>query len=179
MNNHASVNGDDIAKTDVNNSIVEINDELEYNDQVSMANNAIAAKNQDLKDHCFQKLGRAILKFFHRLLVVSLFAGMGGIDHALHQTGCFQTVCANEINDYPARVMEANFPLKVDRRDIRDVLPEGTLALANINSVALPTTQPMHGLFSTSAQRYSSSAKALKNSLPVSVILGNSPFAKR
>lgn len=124
MNYNASVNGDDIAKTDVNNSIVDNNDELEHNDQVSMANNAIAARNQNSKDHCFQKLGKAVLQFLRKLLVVSLFAGMGGIDHALHQTGCFQTVFANEIDDYPARVMEANFPLKVDRRDIRNVLPE-------------------------------------------------------
>ena len=50
----------------------------------------------------------------------SFFAGVGGIDLGFEQAG-FQTVYANEFDDYAAETYECNFPLKVDRRDINNV----------------------------------------------------------
>ena len=56
-------------------------------------------------------------------LVASFFAGVGGIDLGVAQTGKFRTVFANEFDPYPAETFETNFDLKVDRRDIRLVQP--------------------------------------------------------
>ena len=55
------------------------------------------------------------------LKCASFFAGVGGIDLGFEQTKAFQTVYANEFDEYPARTYEKNFPLKVDVRDIHDV----------------------------------------------------------
>ncbi len=55
------------------------------------------------------------------LKCASFFAGVGGIDLGFEQTKAFQTVYANEFDEYPARTYEKNFPIKVDVRDIHDV----------------------------------------------------------
>lgn len=51
----------------------------------------------------------------------SFFCGVGGFDLAFQQAGGFCTVYANDISKHAAQVFEANFPLKVDSRDIRTV----------------------------------------------------------
>ena len=56
--------------------------------------------------------------------IASFFAGVGGIDLGFEQTGNFETVYANEADPYPVRTFEKNFNIKVDCRDIRDVMPE-------------------------------------------------------
>lgn len=56
-----------------------------------------------------------------KLKVASFFAGVGGIDLGFEQTKAFKTIYANEIDPYAAKTFEANFPLKVDCRDIKDV----------------------------------------------------------
>lgn len=53
--------------------------------------------------------------------VGSFFAGVGGIDLGLEQTGRFKVVYANEIDEYPVKTYEKNFDIKVDVRDINDV----------------------------------------------------------
>lgn len=50
--------------------------------------------------------------------VGSFFAGVGGIDLGLAQTGHFQTVYANEKDPYPISIFETNFDIKVDNTDI-------------------------------------------------------------
>lgn len=54
------------------------------------------------------------------LVCGSFFAGVGGIDKGFENNG-FKTIYANEIDKYAATTYEANFSLKVDCRDIRDV----------------------------------------------------------
>lgn len=54
------------------------------------------------------------------LKCASFFAGVGGIDLGFSQAG-FETIYANEIDDYPADTFEQNFNIKVDRRDIHNV----------------------------------------------------------
>ncbi len=56
-----------------------------------------------------------------KLTVGSFFAGVGGIDLGFEQTGKFKVVYANEFDEFPAKTYEANFPIKVDVRDINDV----------------------------------------------------------
>lgn len=56
--------------------------------------------------------------------LASFFAGVGGIDLGFEETGRVQTVYANEIDSYPARTFELNFPIKVDCRDIQTVEPD-------------------------------------------------------
>lgn len=57
-----------------------------------------------------------------KLKVASFFAGVGGIDLAFEQTGAFETIYANEFDEYAADTFEENFKnVKVDRRDIHDV----------------------------------------------------------
>lgn len=51
----------------------------------------------------------------------SFFAGVGGIDKGFENTGFFKTVYANEFDSYPAKTYEANFNIKVDCRDIREI----------------------------------------------------------
>lgn len=53
--------------------------------------------------------------------VGSFFAGVGGIDLGLEQTGRFNVVYANEVDEYPVKTYEENFDIKVDVRDINDV----------------------------------------------------------
>ena len=56
-----------------------------------------------------------------KLKCASFFAGVGGIDKGFENTGLFETVYANEIDEYPAETFELNFNLKVDCRDIHNV----------------------------------------------------------
>ena len=52
------------------------------------------------------------------LKCASFFAGVGGIDLGFERTGYFKTVYANEFDPSPVKTFEANYPLKVDCRDI-------------------------------------------------------------
>lgn len=54
--------------------------------------------------------------------LASFFAGVGGIDLAFEQAGFIPTY-ANEIKDTSCQTFEENFSVKVDNRDIKDVLP--------------------------------------------------------
>ena len=53
--------------------------------------------------------------------IASFFAGVGGIDLGFELTKQARTIYANEIDLYPIQTFEANFPIKVDQRDICDV----------------------------------------------------------
>lgn len=53
----------------------------------------------------------------------SFFAGVGGIDLGFEQAG-FETIFANEFDDYAANTFERNIFLKVDRRDIHNISHE-------------------------------------------------------
>lgn len=55
------------------------------------------------------------------LKCASLFAGVGGIDMGFEQAG-FKTIYANEFDEYAADTFECNYGIKVDRRDINEVL---------------------------------------------------------
>lgn len=55
------------------------------------------------------------------LKIASLFAGVGGIDLGFEQTGRFETVYANEIDEKAATTYRMNFDDILDQRDIRDV----------------------------------------------------------
>lgn len=60
-----------------------------------------------------------------KLKCASFFAGVGGIDLGFEESGEFETVYANEIDPYPVKTFEMNFPnIKVDNRDIHDVNSE-------------------------------------------------------
>lgn len=59
-----------------------------------------------------------------KLKVVSLFAGVGGIDLGFEKTGHFKTIYANENDLYPATTFEENFNIVVDKRDICDLKPK-------------------------------------------------------
>lgn len=67
------------------------------------------------------------------LKCASFFAGVGGIDLGFHQAG-FETIYANEFDDYAADTFEKNFKIKVDRRDINivptDEIPNFDILLA-------------------------------------------------
>lgn len=56
--------------------------------------------------------------------MASFFAGVGGIDLGFEETGKVETVYANEVDSYPVKTFELNFPIKVDRRDIQEVDPK-------------------------------------------------------
>lgn len=58
------------------------------------------------------------------LKCASFFAGVGGIDKGFEETGFFKTIYANEFDPYPVKTFEANFPIKVDCRDIHEVKSE-------------------------------------------------------
>lgn len=51
----------------------------------------------------------------------SFFAGVGGIDLGFESTGGFETIYANEFDEYPVKTFESNFDIKVDVRDIATV----------------------------------------------------------
>lgn len=55
------------------------------------------------------------------LKCASFFAGVGGIDLGFSQAG-FDTIYANEIDPFAITTFESNFPIKVDSRDIREVM---------------------------------------------------------
>ena len=63
----------------------------------------------------------------------SFFAGVGGIDEGFKQAG-FDTVYANEIDSFPVKTYELNFPIKVDNRDIHEIkaneIPDFDIMLA-------------------------------------------------
>lgn len=59
-----------------------------------------------------------------KLKCASFFAGVGGIDLGFELTNAFETVYANEVNPYPVQTFELNSDVKVDCRDIREVIPE-------------------------------------------------------
>lgn len=67
------------------------------------------------------------------LTCASFFAGVGGIDLAFEQQG-FKTIYANEIDKFACQTYEANFPIKVDNRDINNVnvleIPDFDIMLA-------------------------------------------------
>lgn len=69
-----------------------------------------------------------------KLRCASFFAGVGGIDMGFEQTQFFNTVYANEIDEYPVKTFEKNFGLKVDCRDIHLVdakeIPDFDIMLA-------------------------------------------------
>lgn len=69
------------------------------------------------------------------LTCASFFAGVGGIDLGFERAG-FKTVYANEFDEFPANTFEANFPIKVDCRDINEVKNE-----------EIPNFNIMHGGF--------------------------------
>ena len=54
------------------------------------------------------------------LKCASFFAGVGGIDLGFEQAG-FETIYANEFDEYAADTFECNYKIKVDRRDINEV----------------------------------------------------------
>lgn len=56
-----------------------------------------------------------------KLKIASFFAGVGGIDLGFEQTGAFETIYANEFDEYAVKTFEANFNIKVDCRDINEV----------------------------------------------------------
>ncbi len=62
-----------------------------------------------------------------KLKCASFFAGVGGIDIGFEGFGknkseTFEIVYANEIDPYPVKTYELNSDIKVDNRDIRDVV---------------------------------------------------------
>ena len=69
-----------------------------------------------------------------KLKCASFFAGVGGIDLGFERTGLFETIYANEFDEYPARTYEENFKVKVDLRDINlvqtDEIPDFDVMLA-------------------------------------------------
>ena len=56
-----------------------------------------------------------------KLRCASFFAGVGGIDLGFENTGAFEVIYANEIDEYAVKTYESNFNIKVDNRDIYDV----------------------------------------------------------
>lgn len=60
----------------------------------------------------------------YKLRCASFFAGVGGIELGFKQTGCFDLVYANELDESPVKTYELNFKLKVDNRSICDVQPD-------------------------------------------------------
>lgn len=67
------------------------------------------------------------------LKVASFFAGVGGVDLGFEKAG-FNTIYANEFDDYAADTFELNFGIDVDRRDINDIsvdsIPDFDIMLA-------------------------------------------------
>ena len=64
-----------------------------------------------------------------KLKCASFFAGVGGIDIGFegfgdHKSDIFEIVYANEFDPYPVKTYELNSKIKVDCRDIRDVVKQ-------------------------------------------------------
>lgn len=62
-----------------------------------------------------------------KLKCASFFAGVGGIDigfegYGSKKSDTFEVVYANEIDEYPVRTYELNSNIKVDNRDVREVV---------------------------------------------------------
>lgn len=74
-----------------------------------------------------------------KLKCASFFAGVGGIDKGFEQTGCFETIYANEIDSYPAKTYELNSNIKVDVRNISDVQPN-EVPTADVYMMGFPCT---------------------------------------
>ena len=53
--------------------------------------------------------------------MVSLFSGVGGIDLGFEQTGKFETILANEIDDKASLTYQSNFNNKLIVEDIRNL----------------------------------------------------------
>lgn len=68
-----------------------------------------------------------------KLKCASFFAGVGGIDLGFENAG-FETVYANEIDEFAVKTYEKNFNIKVDNRDINlvkcDEIPDFDVMLA-------------------------------------------------
>src|SRR5690625_4810752 len=66
--------------------------------------------------------------------IISFFSGVGGIELGFMNSGKFDVVYANEFDKHARRTYEANFNLKVDDKDIRDVniddIPNADILLA-------------------------------------------------
>ncbi len=60
-----------------------------------------------------------------KITVGSLFAGIGGLELGLEQTGGFKTVWSVEIDEYCNRVRREHWPHVPQYRDIRDFPPDG------------------------------------------------------
>lgn len=56
-----------------------------------------------------------------KLRCASFFAGVGGIDLGFENTGDYEIIYANEIDEYPIKTYEENFKVKVDKASICDV----------------------------------------------------------
>lgn len=69
----------------------------------------------------------------------SFFAGVGGIDIGFKQAG-FGTLYANEVDPYPVKTFELNFPLEVDLKSITDVQPTEIPQECNIYLAGFPCT---------------------------------------
>ena len=69
------------------------------------------------------------------------FAGVGGIDLGFEKSG-FKTTYANEIDAFPVKTFESNFPIKVDCRDINIVsnaeIPNFNIMLAGFPCQSSP-----------------------------------------
>lgn len=74
-----------------------------------------------------------------KLKCASFFAGVGGIDKGFEQTGCFETIYADEIDPYPAKTYELNSNIKVDVRNISDVQPN-EVPTADVYMMGFPCT---------------------------------------
>lgn len=59
-----------------------------------------------------------------KLKCASFFAGVGGIDLGFELQGGYKVIYANEFDSYPVQTYELNSNVKVDCRDIREILPE-------------------------------------------------------
>jgi DNA (cytosine-5)-methyltransferase 1 len=72
----------------------------------------------------YNKLSRLFVRqerILYMYSIASFFAGVGGIDLGFELTKQAHTIYANEMDPYPIQTFEANFPIKVDQRDICDV----------------------------------------------------------
>lgn len=72
---------------------------------------------------------------FYRPRIISLFAGCGGMDAGFHSEG-YETVWANEFNQWAANSYEANFEgVRVDRRSVLDVNPDNESGIPNADLI--------------------------------------------